>query len=214
MSAFDEFETMVERDEDAFRRLMTYYECAIMETKTKLEVFNAEFRLQHDRNPIESICSRLKSADSIAEKLTRKGFPISLESIERNLYDVAGVRVVCALPEDAYSLAQSLLAQDDVKLISRRDYIAEPKQSGYRSLHVIVEIPIFLEREKRPMKVEVQLRSIAQNFWASLDHQLQYKKNLDPHEEAAIVAELKELSDAAAELDERMQALRHRIFEE
>ncbi len=214
MSAFDEFETMVERDEDAFRRLMTYYECAIMETKTKLEVFNAEFRLQHDRNPIESICSRLKSPESIAEKLARKGFPVSLESIERNLFDVAGVRVVCALPEDAYSLAQSLTAQDDVELISRRDYIAEPKQSGYRSLHIIVEIPIFLEREKRPMKVEVQLRSIAQNFWASLDHQLQYKKNLDPREEAAIVSELKELSDAAAELDERMQVLRHRIFED
>lgn len=212
MSGNDEFDAMVERDEAAFRRLMTYYECAIMETETKLQVFDAEFQLQHDRNPIESICSRLKSPDSIAEKLVRKGFPISLESIERNLFDVAGVRVVCALPEDAYSLACSLVAQDDVKLVDRRDYIANPKQSGYRSLHVIVEVPIFLEGGKRPMKVEVQLRSIAQNFWASLDHQLQYKKDLDPDEEASIVVELKELADSAAELDGRMQALRRRIF--
>ncbi len=213
MSGIDEFEAMVDQDEAAFRRLMTYYECAIMETKTKLQVFDAEFQLQHDRNPIESICSRLKRPESIAEKLVRKGFPMSLESIERNLFDVAGVRVVCALPEDAYSLARSLVTQDDVTLIDRRDYITEPKQSGYRSLHIIVEIPIFLECEKRPMKVEVQLRSIAQNFWASLDHQLQYKKDLDSDEEASIVAELKELSDAAADLDERMQALRHRIFD-
>ncbi len=212
MAGIDEFEAMIERDEAAFRQLMTYYECAIMEIKTKLQVFDAEFQLRHDRNPIESICWRLKSPESIAEKLQRKDLPVSLESIERNLFDIAGVRVVCALPEDAYSLARSLVVQDDVTLIDRRDYIASPKQSGYRSLHIIVEIPIFLEREKRPMKVEVQLRSIAQNFWASLDHQLQYKKDLDAEEEASIIAELKELSDAAAALDERMQAIRHRIF--
>ncbi len=212
MSAIDEFEAMLDREEEAFRRLMTYYQCAIMEVETKLRVFDAEFRLQHDRNPIESVCSRLKSQGSMAEKMARKGFPMSVESIERNLFDVAGVRVVCALPEDAYALAESLVGQDDVALVDRRDYIASPKESGYRSLHVIVETPIFLERGKRPMKVEVQLRSIAQNFWAALDHQLQYKKDLDPGEEAAIVAELKVLSDAAADLDGRMQALRHRIF--
>ncbi len=141
MSAIDEFEAMLDREEEAFRRLMTYYQCAIMEVETKLRVFDAEFRLQHDRNPIESVCSRLKSQGSMAEKMARKGFPMSVESIERNLFDVAGVRVVCALPEDAYALAESLVGQDDVALVDRRDYIASPKESGYRSLHVIVEIP-------------------------------------------------------------------------
>lgn len=208
----DAFRDLLEREGEAFRRLMTYYECAIMETETKLRVFDAEFGLQHDRNPIESICTRLKSPESTVEKLVRKGHPITVGSIEGNLNDMAGVRVVCTLPEDAYSLAESLTLQDDVTLIECRDYITNPKESGYRSLHLIVEIPIFLEREKRPVRVELQFRSIAQNFWASLDHQMRYKKGLDAEERAAVSQELKELSDAAAELDRRMQALRQRLF--
>ena len=140
---------------------MTYYECAMMEVETKFRVLDAEFGLQHDRNPIESIKSRLKSTDSLAKKLARKGFPMSVDSIEENIFDVAGVRVVCTFPEDMFSLAESLLSQDDVRLIERRDYVASPKPSGYRSLHLIIEVPIFLEREKRSVKVEVQLRTIS-----------------------------------------------------
>lgn len=176
MMPSDAFQAMLEREGDAFKRLMTYYECAIMEVVTKLRVFDAEFKLQHDRNPIDSILSRLKSEGSIAEKLVRKGFPMTVESIEQNLDDVAGVRVVCALPEDAYTLANALEAQDDVGWVQCQDYMAHPKESGYRSLHLTVEAPIFLEGGKRPMKVEVQFRSIAQNFWAALDHQFHYKK--------------------------------------
>lgn len=212
MPGIDEFNAMLEREGDAFKRLMTYYECAIMEVVTKLRVFDAEFKLQHDRNPIDSISSRLKSTESMAEKLTRKGYPMTVESIERNLKDVAGVRVVCALPEDAYMLARALMSQDDVAWKGCRNYMLYPKESGYRSLHLVVEIPIFLEGGKRPMKVEVQFRSIAQNFWAALDHQFQYKKDFDVAEEEAIIAELKAVAEEAAVLDGRMQTLRHRIF--
>ena len=191
------------------RDLMSCYRCAIMEIETKFRVLNERFSLQHDRNPIESIKSRLKSTDSLAKKLARKGFPMSVDSIEENIFDVAGVRVVCTFPEDMFSLAESLLSQDDVTLIERRDYVASPKPSGYRSLHLIIEAPIFLEREKRSVKVEVQLRTISMNFWASLEHQLRYKKNLPDEEAAAVAAELADLAETAADLDRRMQALRN-----
>ena len=209
LAGSDEFSAMLERNFAPYRRLMTYYECAMMEVETKFRVLDAEFGLQHDRNPIESIKSRLKSTDSLAKKLVRKGFPVSVDSIEKNIYDVAGVRVVCTFPEDMFSLAESLLSQDDVRLIERRDYVASPKPSGYRSLHLIVEVPIFLEREKRCVKVEVQLRTISMNFWASLEHQLRYKKDLAEEDAAAVAAELADLADTAAELDRRMQALRN-----
>lgn len=209
LAGSDEFSAMLERNFAPYRRLMTYYECAMMEVETKFRVLDAEFGLQHDRNPIESIKSRLKSTDSLAKKLVRKGFPVSVDSIEENIYDVAGVRVVCTFPEDMFSLAESLLSQDDVTLIERRDYVASPKPSGYRSLHLIVEVPIFLEREKRCVKVEVQLRTISMNFWASLEHQLRYKKDLAEEDAAAVAAELADLADTAAELDRRMQALRN-----
>lgn len=206
--ADEEFSAMVERGFAPFRRLMVYYECAMMEIETKFRVLDAEYGLQHDRNPIESIKTRLKSRDSLNKKLARKGFPMSVESIEENIFDVAGVRVVCAFPEDLYTLSEALLAQDDVTLIERRDYVANPKPSGYRSLHLIVETPIFLESEKRPMKVEVQLRTISMNFWASLEHQLRYKKNLSEEDATAVAEELNRLAEDAAELDFRMQKLR------
>jgi putative GTP pyrophosphokinase len=204
----DNFSAMVSRNVNEYRRLMTYYECAIMEIETKFRVLSAEYNLQHDRNPIESIKTRLKSTDSLAKKLARKEFPVSVESIEQNIFDVAGVRVVCTFLEDLYSLADAFLAQDDVLLIERRDYISEPKPSGYRSLHLIVETPIYLEREKRMVKVEVQLRTISMNFWASLEHQLRYKKELDEEASEAVASELAHLAEDAADLDARMQALR------
>ena len=209
LAASDEFAAMVERNVAPYRRLMTYYECAMMEVETKFRVLDAEYGLQHDRNPIESIKTRLKSTDSLAKKLVRKGFPMSVESVERNIFDVAGVRVVCTFPDDLYTLASALLAQDDVTLIERRDYVANPKESGYRSLHLIIETPIFLESEKRLVKVEVQLRTISMNFWASLEHQLRYKKDLGDEEAAAVAAELVRLAEDAADLDARMQALRN-----
>ena len=138
LAGSDEFAAMLERNFGPYRRLMTYYECAMMEVETKFRVLDAEFGLQHDRNPIESIKSRLKSTDSLAKKLARKGFPMSVDSIEENIFDVAGVRVVCTFPEDMFSLAESLLSQDDVRLIERRDYVASrvPQfASHYRGAH-------------------------------------------------------------------------------
>ncbi|WP_206214409.1 MULTISPECIES: GTP pyrophosphokinase [unclassified Adlercreutzia] len=205
----EEFAAMVERNIAPYQRLMSYYRCAMMEAETKFRVLNEEFGLQHDRNPIESIKSRLKSPDSLARKLYVKGYPMTMESLEKNINDIAGVRVVCTFLEDMYALAEALLAQDDVVLIERKDYIADPKASGYRSLHLIIEIPIFLEHEKRSVKVEVQLRTIAQNFWATLEHQLRYKKNLSEEATAYVAQELTDLAEAASSLDIRMQALRN-----
>lgn len=193
-------------------QLMSYYRCAIMEVETKFKVLNEQFSLQYDRNPIETIKSRLKSPESIAKKLKRKNYPVSTESIEKNIDDIAGVRVICSFPEDIYILAECLLQQDDVTLVEMKDYIKNPKQSGYRSLHLIVEVPIFLENEKKNMKVEVQLRTIAMDFWASLEHKLRYKKDI-PQEEADVLAkELVECAEISADLDNRMEQIRNRLL--
>ena len=190
----------------SFNKLMAYYKCALMEIETKFNVLNEEYSLQYDRNPISSIKTRLKSPISIKEKLDRNDFPLTTESIENNLYDVAGIRVICSFPEDVYALANALLRQDDIKLVKKKDYIKNPKENGYRSLHLIVEVPIFLSCEKRIMKVEIQLRTIAMDFWASLEHQLRYKKDTAFTEE--MMRELYECAKASAELDMRMDTLR------
>lgn len=201
----------IERDMMPIKELMAYYRCAIMEVETKFNVLNEEFSLQYDRNPIESIKSRLKSTDGILKKLKRKGLPISLKSTEENINDVAGIRVICSFPEDIYILAECLLNQDDINLVEKKDYIKNPKKSGYRSLHLIIEVPIFLQNEKRYMKVEVQLRTIAMDFWASLEHKLRYKKNINPEEAEIISKELIECSEISAALDKRMEEIRNRI---
>ena len=188
------------------KRLMAYYRCAIMEVETKFNVLNEEFSLEYDRNPIETIKTRLKSSDSIVKKLAKKDVPI-----EANLNDIAGVRVVCSFLEDIYLLADCLLQQDDVKLIQVKDYIKNPKPNGYRSLHLIIEIPIFLKDERKDMRVEVQLRTIAMDFWASLDHKLSYKKDI-PEEEAKLLRqELLECAQISADLDVRMGEIKNRI---
>ena len=203
-------ETQVQYRE--FSKLMAYYRCAMMEVETKLNVLNQEFSLRYDRNPISSIKTRLKSPLSIRGKLERRGLDVSVESIEHNLNDVAGVRVVCSFPEDVRTIAKALLNQDDVTLIERKDYILNPKPNGYRSLHLIVAVPIFLAHEKRTMRVEIQLRTIAMDFWATLEHQLRYKKDVDFTDEMA--KELKFCADLSAELDRRMDALRDQVQEE
>lgn len=191
---------------DQYKKLMAYYRCAMMEVETKLNVLNEEFSLRHDRNPISDIRSRLKNPLSIKEKMERKGLEFTPESVEENLSDVAGVRVICAFPEDVYTLANALLGQDDITLIEKKDYIKNPKKNGYRSLHLIVKVPIFLASEKRSMKVEIQLRTIAMDVWASLEHQLHYKNDFDFTEKMA--EELVYCASLSAELDARMDALR------
>ncbi len=200
---------MIDRYAHSYAELMAYYRCAIMEVETKFNVLNEEFSLQFERNPIESIKSRLKRPDSIANKLNRYGLEVNFENIENNINDIAGIRVVCSFIDDVYVLAEALLKQDDIILIEKKDYIKNPKGNGYRSLHLIVGVPIFLAHEKRMMNVEIQLRTIAMDFWASLEHQLRYKKDFVYTDE--MLNELKECAETSAELDRRMENLRHKV---
>ncbi len=195
--------------ENEFRILMTYYRSALMEIETKFKVLNESLSVSQDRNPIETIKCRLKSPKSIIEKLWRKNLNIDLETIEKEIKDIAGARVICAFPEDVYLLAEYLLKQDDIKLIQVKDYIQNPKASGYRSLHLLVQVPIFLCNEKRYVNVEIQLRTIAMDFWASLEHKMRYKHNLPDANE--IAEELKTCADVIERLDNTMQSIRNRI---
>lgn len=204
-SFYDDAFEWLRKKSQSFIKLMSYYKCAMMEIETKLNVLNEECSLETDRNPISSIKTRLKRLESIKEKLERQNFPKTLESIESNLYDVAGVRVICTFVEDVYAIAEALLKQDDITLIMKKDYIANPKPNGYRSLHLIISIPIFLSQEKREMKVEIQLRTIAMDFWASLEHQMRYKKNTTFTTQ--MENELYECAALSAELDLRMNAM-------
>lgn len=207
----DEFLNFMQENRKPFNLLMSYYECAIMEIETKFKVLNHELSLEYDANPIESIKTRVKSYDSILKKIRRKNIPLNLDSIEENLRDIAGVRVICSFPDDIYKLADSFLRQDDITLIERKDYIKNPKPSGYRSLHLIVQVPIFLQNEKKMVYVEVQFRTIAMDFWASLDHKMRYKKELSSEEVEILQEELYDCARQSAALDERMQGIRDRI---
>lgn len=197
------------REAKPFNLLMMEYRSAIGEVETKLKVLNEEFSLKYNRNPFEAIKSRLKSPQSIYEKLERKGFPITVESIRENLADVAGLRVICSFPDDIYRLAELFCQQDDIILICRKDYIRNPKPNGYRSLHLILNVPIFLSRGKKYMKVEVQFRTIAMDFWASLEHKLKYKRDVEDTGE--IVEQLKNCADSIEQLDYQMQEIRNKI---
>ena len=197
------------REERSFNRLMMEYRSAIKEVETKLQVLNEEFSQEYNRNPFESIKSRLKSPDSIFEKLKRKGLPLTLDAIRENLSDVAGVRVICSFPDDIYRLAELLLKQDDIILLNEKDYIKTPKTNGYRSLHLILSVPVFLPDEKKYVKAEVQFRTIAMDFWASLEHKLKYKKSIDNTEE--IERQLKACADSIEALDYQMQEIRDKI---
>ena len=196
-------------EDGRYRQLMMEYRCAILELETKFRVLDTEFSLQHNRNPIETIKTRLKSPHSIVEKIQRKGWELSPESIEKNMSDIAGVRVICSFPEDIYTLARQLSQQDDILVVEVKDYIRDPKPNGYRSLHLILEIPIFLSQKKKHVRAEVQFRTIAMDFWASLDHKLKYKKDVQDPER--IAAQLKECADIISGVDERMQQIRDQI---
>ena len=205
-----EVQQWVQKYFQPYRELMSYYRCAIMEVETKFNVLNEELSLQYDRNPIETIKTRLKSPESIAEKLQRRGFPLTVESIEENLNDIAGVRVICSFPSDIYQLADAFLKQDDITLLQRKDYIAAPKPNGYRSLHLILEVPVFFSNQKKPLRVEVQIRTIAMDFWSSVDHQLKYKHDVPNADELS--AQLKECADIISQTDMRMLAIKNQLY--
>ena len=193
-----------------FQEAMMMYTCAIREIKTKLEVLNDDLSVRNSRNPIEVIKSRVKKPLSIVEKLQRRGIPVSIEAMMDNLDDVAGIRVICSFLDDIYAVADMLTRQDDVHIIAIKDYIRHPKENGYRSYHMIVEIPVFFSDRKKWMRVEVQIRTIAMDFWASLDHQLKYKKEVGDYS-AEISEELRECAQVIAQTDERMLKIRQKI---
>ncbi len=192
-----------------FEEILMMYQCAIQEVTTKLDVLNNEMSVRKNRNPIESVKYRIKKPKSIAEKLIRYGKPISVESVIENLNDVAGVRVICSFIDDIYTIADMLVRQDDITLLAVKDYIKNPKKNGYRSYHMIVGIPVFFSDKKQIMKVEVQIRTMAMDFWASLEHHVKYKKNVENADE--ISAELKACADVIAETDLKMQSIGKKI---
>lgn len=193
-----------------FEEMMMMYNCAIREIVTKFEVLNADLSVRHKRNSIEFIQSRLKKPQSLAEKLIRKNLEFTTESVSKNINDVAGVRIICSFVDDIYEVAEMFLKQDDITLIEIKDYIKNPKPNGYRSYHMIVEVPVFFSDEKTPMRAEVQFRTIAMDFWASLEHQMKYKKDIENAE--AIAAELYECAETIAKTDLKMQNIKKKIY--
>ena len=209
LSEHDE-ETLVESAMQ-LQQVMMLYESGIREIKTKLDILADESRISGKPSPINAIKSRIKTPRSIVGKLKRRGFPVTLQSMMDNLNDIGGIRVICPFIQDIYTVADMLMRQSDLTLIEKKDYISSPKPNGYRSLHLIVAVPIFLQNEKREMKVEVQLRTIAMDFWASLEHKVRYKKNVPADETERLAQELSECAQISADLDQRMQNIRTRL---
>lgn len=192
-----------------YRELIMMYNSAIKEVKTKLEVLNDELSIKNERNPIESVSSRVKSITSIVDKLNRKGKEISVKEMYNTLNDVAGIRIICSFVDDIYQIANMLIRQDDIKLVEVKDYIQHPKPNGYRSLHLVIEVPIFLSNRKRYMKVEIQIRTMAMDFWASLEHELKYKHDIENENE--ISKELRECAEVISNTDMKMLEIRDKI---
>ncbi len=209
----DEDDKGILEREARFNQIMMMYSCGIREVTTKLEILNDDLKARYQRNPIHSIKSRIKSPVSIAKKLKKKGIPVCVESIQDNLNDVAGVRVICSFIDDIYTITEMLTAQTDITLVKLKDYIENPKPNGYRSLHLIIEVPVFFTDRMRPMRVEVQIRTIAMDYWASLDHQLRYKKDdLDDQVRMEMERKLKHCADVISETDMEMLDIRKNIY--
>jgi len=205
MQMTNEFQQMV----DEFFSVQIRYQAAIHEVQTKLEILDNEFQMKHSRNPIHHMQSRMKSIQSMMEKLRRRNERVSVASAVENLTDIAGIRVVCYYIEDIYTIANLLTSQDDIKILKWRDYIQEPKENGYRSLHIVVEVPVFLAEGRTPVPVEVQIRTIAMDFWASLEHSLRYKAAESVPQD--ISDELLQAAWDITALDEKMQSIRKRV---
>lgn len=200
-----EFQRMV----DEFFTVQCRYQAAIKEVQTKLEILDDEFQMKHRRNPIHHMQSRMKTIQSMMEKLQRKQANVSIASAVDNLTDIAGIRVICSYIQDIYTVANLLTRQDDIRVVKVRDYIKQPKENGYRSLHLVVEVPVFLAEGRVLVPVEVQIRTIAMDFWASLEHSLRYKAQGQVTDE--ISAELLKTASDIAMLDERMQSIHDRV---
>nr|WP_304212523.1 GTP pyrophosphokinase family protein [Fredinandcohnia onubensis] len=190
-------------------RFMMSYKFALEEMMTKINILKQEFKYIHDYNPIEHVSSRLKSPESILNKIQRKGYDYSFESITENIRDIAGIRITCAYISDIYKISEMLQKQKDVTLIECKDYIENPKPNGYQSLHLIVQIPIFMSDREEHIFVEIQIRTIAMDFWASLEHKIYYKYNKEIPQH--MKDELKEAAVTAAQLDKKMEKLQREM---
>ncbi|MBR1535427.1 MAG: GTP pyrophosphokinase family protein [Treponema sp.] len=188
-----------------FQQIMMIYESAIKQIETKLDILNKENKVSGRRNPIETVKSRIKSPQSIASKLEKKKLPVSFDSMIDNLHDIAGVRVICPYISDIYTVRDILLKQPDITLLEEKDYIKAPKESGYRSLHLVIEIPVYLSESTHNVKVEIQLRTIAMDFWASLEHELHYKTNTKVPE--SVRRELFRVAETIAMTDREMEEI-------
>ena len=194
---------------DQMQRFLLEYRFGMQEVETKVGILRDEFQHMHDYNPIEHVSSRVKSPDSIVGKVARKGIDPDFDTIRERITDIAGVRVTCSFVTDVYRLFDLLTAQDDVTVRRVKDYIAQPKPNGYQSLHAVVEVPVFLSTGRVIVPVEVQFRTIAMDFWASLEHKIYYK--YDNQVPDRLVAELKDAADSAAALDHRMERLHREL---
>ena len=198
-------------DVDSWKTVMFLYQSALKEVGTKLEILNDEFQHVHQYNPIEHIKTRIKTPDSIVKKLKRYGHETSIENMVRYVNDIAGVRLICSFTSDIYRLAEMIGNQSDLKVLSIKDYIKNPKESGYKSYHMLVSVPIFLSDSVVDTKVEIQIRTIAMDFWASLEHKLRYKKEIPEAEAVQMAEELTECANVIADWDKKMGEIRNRI---
>jgi putative GTP pyrophosphokinase len=201
----------LEESFEKIKEMFTLYTCAIREVNTKLENLNQELEFTKERNPIQHIDHRIKNPRSIIEKIKRHQLELSVENVWNEISDVAGIRVVCSYIDDIYAIAEMLTRQDDIVLVRKKDYIKNPKESGYRSLHLIIETPVFLSEKKHYVKVEVQIRTIAMDFWASLEHQLRYKADVDIPD--TIREKLRNSADQIYRTDLEMQDIYREIRE-
>ena len=190
-------------------RFMMAYKFAMDEMNTKINILKQEFQYIHDYSPIEHTSSRLKSPESILNKVTRKNIEYSLTSIKEQILDIAGIRITCSFRSDIYRISEMLLSQKDVEVVECRDYIKHPKPNGYQSLHLIVKVPVFMSDREEKVFVEIQIRTIAMDFWASLEHKIYYKYNKEIPKKLSL--ELKEAADSAADLDRKMETIHKEV---
>ena len=192
-------------DVTEFLAIRQLYNAAIKQVRTKLEILNDGFQVEHCHNPIHHIECRLKSPGSMLEKLRRKGYPIEMQSLREGILDIAGVRVVCNYLNDVNLVADLLLSQGDIRLLKKKDFISNPKPNGYRSLHLIVSVPIFLAGTTEHIPVEIQIRTIAMDYWASLEHHLKYKTENDVSD--SLKCRLKHDADLLSAIDADLQVI-------
>ena len=198
---------------ETWQEVILVYNAALKQINTKLEILNDEFQHVHQYNPIEHIKSRIKTSESIVKKLRRHGYESTIENMVKYVNDIAGIRVICSFTSDIYRIAEMIRLQNDIHVIAVKDYIRLPKASGYKSYHILVTVPVFLSERTVDVKVEIQIRTVAMDFWASLEHKLQYKKNIPESQSKFLKDELYDCAQQSAALDKRMQNIRNVIAE-